>query len=46
MVADRWSGGAPLRVAVRSMIALLFHDPPRRLLYRPLLGPGGFRSGM
>ncbi len=32
MVAERWSGGAPLRVAVRSMIDLLFHDPPRRLL--------------
>lgn len=30
-VADRCSGGEPLRVAVRSMITLLFHDPPRTL---------------
>ena len=35
-----------LRVAVLSIIRLLFHDPPLRLLYRPLLGPGGLRSGM
>lgn len=32
MVADRWSGPEPLRVAVRSMIGLLFHEPPRTLL--------------
>lgn len=31
-VAERWSGAAPLRVAVRSMMILLFHEPPRTLL--------------
>jgi hypothetical protein len=29
MVGERWSGGAPLRVAVRSIIGLLFQEPPR-----------------
>jgi hypothetical protein len=32
IVAERWSGGAPLRVAARNMMGLLFHDPPRRPL--------------
>ncbi|SPP65847.1 hypothetical protein NITLEN_40320 [Nitrospira lenta] len=31
MVAERCAGGEPLRVAVRSMMILLFHDPPRTL---------------
>lgn len=46
IVADRWSGGAPPRVAARSIWGLLFQDPPRTLLYRLVGGPGGFRSGM
>ena len=32
IVAERWSGVEPPRVAVRSMTWLLFHDPPRTLL--------------
>src|SRR5215475_10271658 len=39
IVADRCSGLEPLRVAVRSMMILLFHEPPRTPLYRPLGGP-------
>ena len=31
IVAERCAGGEPLRVAVRSMMILLFHDPPRTL---------------
>ena len=46
IVADRWSGLKPLRVAVRSMMILLFQEPPRTPLYRPLVGPGGFLPGM
>jgi len=46
MVGDRCSGEAPPRVAVRSMWGLLFQEPPRTLLYRPAVGPGGLRSGM
>ena len=46
MVGARWSGGAPLRVAARSIIGLLFHDPPRAPLYRLFDGPGGLRSGV
>ena len=46
IVADRWSGLKPLRVAVRSMMILLFHEPPRTPLYRPLDGPVGFLPGM
>lgn len=45
-VGERWSGGAPPRVAARSMWGLLFQEPPRTLLYRPAAGPGGLRSGM
>ena len=32
MVAARWSGTAPLRVAARRIDGLLLHDPPRTLL--------------
>jgi hypothetical protein len=28
------------------MTILLFHDPPRTLLYRPVAGPAGFFPGM
>lgn len=38
--------GDPLLVAVRSIWGLLFQEPPRSPLYRPLVGPGGFRSGI
>lgn len=40
------TGEAPPRVGVRNIIGLLFHEPPRTLLYRPVTGPGGFFSGM
>jgi len=46
MVGERWSGGAPPRVAARSMGGSLLQEPPRTLLYRPAVGPGGLRSGM
>ena len=46
MVGERCSGEAPPRVAARSMWGLLFQEPPRTLLYRPAVGPGGLRSGM
>lgn len=46
MVASRCCGKAPPRVAVRSIRGVLFHDPPRTDLYRPIVGPGGLRVGM
>lgn len=46
IVVVRWSGDAPLLVAVRSNAGALFQDPPRATLYRPEDGPGGLRSGM
>lgn len=46
MVGERCSGKAPPRVAVRSIMGLLFQEPPRTPLYRPVVGPDGLRSGM
>jgi hypothetical protein len=46
MVEELNIGGAPPRVAVLSMAGPLRHEPPRTILYRPVAGPGGLRSGI